>query len=394
MATETGMDPDEQHGADRPRDVSLANWRGSPANRWAFRNIPALLPVARIAAAPGAPLVEAPAAFDGFRLDLRGGASMDLDGFLEATATDGMIVLRDGCIVHESYRNGLDRDTPHILMSATKSVVGLLAGVLHGRGLLDVDAPVADYVPEVGLSGWQGVCVRHLLDMRSGVILDEAGQRDYQAAANWDPVPPELADANLHGFMETMGPAAAPHGGPFRYVSANTDLLGWVLERAAARPFADLASDLLWKPLGAQHDAFITLDRNGSPRCTGGLCTTLRDFARLGAMVVEGGQGIVPASWIDDILTAGDRQAWATGEWGKAFAFAGDEMSYRSSWYVTHDRPGAMFAMGIHGQNLFVDRQSGVVVAKFSSQNNPIDYQAIGLAHMALPRLIELALAA
>ncbi|ATQ41803.1 serine hydrolase domain-containing protein [Caulobacter mirabilis] len=384
-------------GAD-PAAASLANWRSSPWSRWAFRNIPRILPVGEIAAGAPRALVETPSAFEGFRLDRPDGTTLDLEGFLTATATDGMVVLRDGRILFEIYRNGLDPETPHIVMSATKSLSGLVAGALAGAGRLDVEAPVSDYVPEVAFSGWQDATVRDLLDMRTGVILDPEGQRAYQAAANWDPYAPDEAGANLHDFLTTLPPAAGPHGGPFRYTSPNTDLLGWVMERAGGRPFVELASDLLWRPAGAERSALITLDRAGAPRCTGGLCATVRDFARVGWLVVDGGvrdgAQVFPAGWIEDLLTAGDRQAWADGEWGEAFRHVSREMSYRAGWYVTHDRPGSMFAMGIHGQNLFVDRESRVVVAKVSSQNSPIDAKAIALAHAALPLLRDLALRA
>lgn len=348
----------------RPADLSLANWRSSPWNRWSFHNIAEVLPVAGIAAGEGSPLADTPVSVDDFRIDLAGGRSMDMDAFLTSTATDGIVVARGGRVVFEAYRNGLDADTPHILMSATKSITGLVAGILIGEGLLDPNAPASEYVPEIALSGWQEVTVRQLLDMRTGVILDPETQRAYQAAANWDPVAPDETDANLHAFLSDLPPAAEPHGGPFRYVSANTDLLGWVIERAAGRPFAEFASDRLWKPLRASHGALITLDRHGAPRTTGGFCATVRDFARIGELVVDGGRGVVSAEWLEDILVNGDRQAWADGEWGRAFSGISRQMSYRSGWYVTHDRPGSMFAMGIHGQNLFADREAGVVIAK------------------------------
>ncbi len=392
------MPNDVREGLDAD-GASLANWRASPWNRWAFRNIPELLPVAEIGAGTRRPLIDAhSAAFDDFRLDRPGGVSLDLDGFLTATATDGLVVLRDGKVLLETYANGMTRDTRHILMSATKAMSGLVAGALVGAGKLDVDAPVSDYVPEIAFSGWQDATVRDLLDMRTGIVLDVEASRAYQAAANWDPVTPEEAGATLHDFLANTPPAAGPHNGPFHYTSANTDLLGWVMERAGDAPFARIASDLLWRPSGAASPAFITLDRAGSPRCTGGLCATVRDFARIGWMVSDGGVAdgtqVIPEAWIDDILTGGDRQAWATGEWGKAFGAIGRDMSYRAGWYVTGARPGSMFAMGIHGQNLFIDQETGVVVAKVSSQHNPIDYQAMGIIHAAVPVLRELALRA
>jgi CubicO group peptidase (beta-lactamase class C family) len=99
------------------------------------------------------------------------------------------------------------------------------------------------------------------------------------------------------------------------------------MEQANGESFADLASRLLWGPLGAEQPAFITLDPDGAPRCTGGYCATVRDFARLGQLMVDGGRRgevqVVPPALIDDIAAGGDPQAWATGEWGQVFGFTG-----------------------------------------------------------------------
>ena len=369
--------------------ATLANWRTAPYSRWGFRNVRALVPVAEIPHIPNSPrvLAETRRTLDGFQLKLRDGASLDFAGFLAATATDALIILRDGAIVHESYANGNDADTPHILMSATKSVVGLIAGILSARGELDIDAEVSVYVPEIAATAYRGATIRNLLDMRTGVVLDAREQQRYEAAASWDPVAPDKA-LGLHAFFATLSVPHAPHNGPFRYVSANTDLLGWAIERATSRRFADIASTLLWRPMGAAQSAFITTDGDGAPRCTGGLCATVRDLARLGQLIVEGGRRgdttIVPSRWLDDIARGGDTDAWSRGEFGPNFAPISRNMSYRSGWYVMHDEPTLLFAMGIHGQNLFVDTANRMVIAKLSSQAERIDPLAMGLAHLAV----------
>lgn len=372
-----------------PASANLANWRTAPYSRWAFQNIRAILPVADIESAPGSAwaLPARPMAFDEFSIKLPNGARMDLPSLLKATATDGLIVLHEGRIVFEHYDGAMDRDTPHILMSATKSITGLIAGILAGRGELDIDAEVTAYLPEVAATAYRGATIRQLLDMRSGVVLDGAGLQAYADASGWDPVAPGTSP-DLHSFYATMRAEARPHGGPFAYVSANTDLLGWVIERATGRSFASLVGTLLWKPMGASGEAYITLDRKGAPRCTGGFCATLRDFARLGQLVLSNGRRdsnpIIPASWIEDIRHNGDAEAWRNGQWRDSFAAISRNMRYRSGWYVTNDVPQLMFAMGIHGQNLFVDAASNMVIAKVSRWAQPVEPQAIWLTHQAV----------
>lgn len=371
--------------------ATLANWRTAPFSRWAFHHVREIVPSAAIDGAPNAPLAlpDAPLPFDDCTVALPNGSTLGVDAFARATATDAMVILLDGRVVYERYDGGTTARTPHIVMSATKSVVGLLVGILQRNGALDVDALVSDYVPEVARTAYQGATLRHLLDMRAGVVLDDAQRRAYDAATGWEPVPLDDAASGLHAFLAHLTAPTGEHGGPFRYVSANTDLLGWAVERATGQPFASLLSTLLWQPMGAEDGAYLTLDRAGAPRCTGGLCATTRDLARLGQLVVENGRrgsvDVVPAAWIDDIATNGDPDAWDKGEF--AAGFARMRMRYRGGWYVIDDAPQTLFAMGVHGQNLFVDRANRLVIAKVSSQDDPIDYAALALTHLAVPQI-------
>jgi hypothetical protein len=379
-----------------PAGVNAANWRAPAFSRWAFHNIGAVLPVSDIANAPdrALSLSDAPSALDGFQLQLPGGGALDLAGFLKATATDALVILHEGRVVFETYDNGTTDRTPHILMSVTKAMTGLIAGILQRDGDLDVDAPASTYVPEVGDGGYQGATIRNLLDMRTGVILDGDQTRAYEAALSSGP---DGAGPGLHAVLPHLT-AQRGHGGPFSYISANTDLLGWAMERATGRSFASLVSERLWKPMGAEHPGYIVTDREGAPWCSGGLCVTARDFARVGALLLNDGRrgsdDIIPKAWIDDLHHNGDHDAWTDGEWGKTFAAISTTMSYRGGWYPVHGDDPILFAMGVHGQNLFVDRANRLVIAKLSSQPDRIDGQAIGLTHMAVPELRRCVLAA
>jgi Beta-lactamase len=127
-----------------------------------------------------------------------------------------------------------------------------------------------------------------------------------------------------------------PRQGRFHYVSPNTDLLGWIMERATGQRYADLVSDLLWKPMGAGRSAYITVDRFGAPRCAGGFCATARDLARLGLLIADGGRyagkQIIPSWWFDDIVERGDAAGWNDGDFVKYFPKM--SIHYRSKWYV------------------------------------------------------------
>ena len=121
---------------------------------------------------------------------------------------------------------------------------------------------------------------------------------DYRKAQNWNPLAPGDIPSDLRSFYQNLTTADGPHGGKFYYVSPNTDLLGWVMERATGRRYADLVSELLWQPMGAERSAYITVDRLGAPRCAGGFCCTARDLARFGLMVLAKGK------WADKTILA------------------------------------------------------------------------------------------
>ena len=373
---------------DAAGQVTLANWRQPPFNKWSFTHVRELIPSAAIANDPDA-VAEMPAApvdFGGVAFEFDG-SRYDLDRFLAETDTDGMLVLREGAIVLERYGPGMDAATPHFFASVTKSVLGLVAGVLAGRGALDVERPVTEWIPEVAKTAWAGATLRDLLDMRVGVRFDEdylatSGPIiEYRKAQGWDPLAPGEEASDLRTFFRTMTERDGPHRGAFHYVSPNTDLLGWAIERATGRRYVDLVSEVLWRPMGATRDAYITVDRLGAPRAAGGLCATLRDLALVGQLVADRGRRsereVVPAGWIDDILAGGDPAAWDAGDF--APYFPGMEAHYRSKWYVRRGAAPMAFGVGVYGQNVFVFPDDGIVIAKMSSQAPPLDERLITL---------------
>ena len=376
--------------------VTLANWRTAPFNKWAFQHVREIVPSADITNDPDNvwQLKSALANFDDCRLEL-GASSMAFADFLQATDTDAIVVLHRGRIVHESYFNGMGEYTPHILMSVSKSMLGLLMGQLVGHGVIDIELPVKHYVPELEQTGYRAATVRDLLDMRSGILFEEdylatsGAIIEYRKAQGWNPLAPGETPSDLRSFMQTIAEtdgSPGSQGGRFHYQSPNTDLLGWIIERATGRRYADLMSTMLWRPLGAARSAYITVDRLGAPRCAGGMCLTARDLARVGLLVAQNGSrdavSIVPESWLLDIANNGDPVAWARGEF--ASYFSNESMSYRSKWYVLHGSTPTLFGWGVNGQHLFVDSVNQIVIAKFSSQSMAVDIERLRLTMAAV----------
>jgi len=356
--------------------VTLANWQDPPFNRWAFQHIRELIPTARIARAPGAawPMPRAERDIMDFRFR-HAERELSVAELLAETYTDGFLVLHQGQIVAEHYFNGLAPDVPHLLMSVSKSVTSAIAGVLVGRGELAVSARVEEIVPELGGTSFEGATVQDLLDMRAGTRFDEnyddpeADVRTYERVYLWRPDNGQPRPADALGYFATLR-NDEPHGGPFRYRSILTDVLAWVIERAAGARLHQLIASELWQPMGAEFDAEITVDSRGNPMADGGICATLRDVARFGQLYLQGGRAgdrvIVPGAWIDDTIRGAPdgAQAFVAGDHPPGYL---PGAHYRNCWWVRDPAVPFFHASGINGQNVFVHVPSQTVVAKLST---------------------------
>jgi len=266
-------------------------------------------------------------------------------------------------------------------MSVSKSVVSTVAGILVGRGRLDPGAQVVGYLPELAGTSFEGATVQHLLDMRAGTKFNEdyedlgAEVRVYEQIYLWRPRTPSGLAPDACSYFATLT-NDGEHGGPFRYRSILTDVLGWVVERAGGARLADLIAREVWGPMGAEFDADVTVDGNGNAMADGGVCATLRDLGRFGQLFAEGGlrgrRRIVPRAWIRDIVAgaADGREAYLAGgnvEERRPGAH------YRNQWWVVAPGVPAFAGLGINGQMVFVHVPAKVVVAKLSTWATALD---------------------
>ena len=360
--------------------ATLANWRQHPHSIWGFTHVEHLLPVANVRAGEEATSFASAAPLDlgSVHLDWDG-RSMTADEVLAETFTDGFMLLQDGAVLAERYAPHQQPHDRHIIFSVSKSITAALAAILAEQGLLDPQAPVTRYVPEATGSAYGDCTVRHVLDMTVSIrftedYIDPHGDvARYRVAMGWNP-PGALPQVDgLHRFIAGIPKAAHPHGESFHYVSPNTDMLGWIIERAAGESFAGLLSRHIWQPMGMAQDAFMTVDAHGAPRTAGGLCVCLGDLARIGELVrgrgVFRGRRVLPEAFVADILENGDRQAWLRGDLVHLFP----DGRYRSQWYVPEPSSNVLCAIGIHGQWIYVDFARRMVAVKQSSQPIPAD---------------------
>lgn len=368
--------------------VTLANWTTRPQSSWAFWHLRELLPTQDVSRGED-PVVELPVRAVGVDLDplavtRSDGAVATVADVLRDSYTDAYVVLQDGELAAEWYAPEGGVAAPHVLMSVTKSVVGVILGVLVDRGVVDTAATVEHYLPELAGTGYADATVRNLLDMRTGVRFREdytdpsAEFHDLDEWIGWRPSTSGEPPRGLYRYLATIT-AEGTHGGRFTYRSTDSDVLGWICERVSGERMSELMSTLVWAPMGAEQDADLVCDGVGTAVHDGGLTATARDVARFGQLLLDGGtvtgadgqaRELVPGRWL--------RQAWGVdSDLRDAFLASPSELWFPGGWYRNQFwlRPGdygdVLLCLGIHGQMVHVCRRTRTVCVKFSSWPNP-----------------------
>jgi len=381
---------------DKNVNVELSNWRTPPYNRWAFSNVCEIVPSSVIQNNP-LRVIKIPTSdsnINQFHLDYDG-QSLDLEAWINATYGDGLVIIKNGRIICEKYSGETNSRSKHILMSVSKSILGLIAGILSERGELNLSDRVDKVIPEMKQTAYAGSTIQDVLDMRAGILFKENYEATsgpiikYRKSHLWDPLDDDEKPSDLKSFLKTLVKAEGEHGGKFHYVSTNTDLLGWIIEKETGTRYSTLLSELLWNPIGAEESAYITVDRLGAPRCAGGVCATVRDLAKIGLVISNNGSleehKIIPSSWIEDIIENGNKSAWDNGDFYELFSK--NNIHYRNQWYVERGSHPMMFAVGVFGQNLFIDIYNNLVIAKVSSQPSALDKKFIDLTYAGVQQI-------
>ncbi|HEX2018730.1 MAG TPA: serine hydrolase [Aurantimonas sp.] len=378
-----------------------SNYFSFPKLRWSVCHLREFLPTEEISRGLGAPIpldYPPPAEFEDLRQQIdalifapmNGDEAMTWETSLYANYTDGMLVIHKGEVVYERYFGCLEEDGKHAIMSMTKSITGLLGEILVAEGVLDDALQVRDVIPEIGDSAFATATVREVMDMTTGVRYSEdysdpnADIWLYSAAASPLPKPEDYEGPNGYWeYLQQVQPEGE-HGAAFHYKTINSDMLGWIISRVTGMAVTDLASERLWSRMGAEQDAYQTVDGKGVPFAGGGVTAGLRDLARLGQLMLNGGliNGVrlFPAEVVEAIAAGGDQSRFS------GFPTIPNG-SYTSQWWVFHNDHGAYAARGVHGQTIYVDPTAEMVLVRLASfpqaQNGFIDptslpaYQAL-----------------
>ena len=367
-----------------------------PKLRWTVCHIRELMPTKLVSkgTAPPIPLEHvANDGIDGVRFTPLGSdAQMTWKESLSANYTDGILIIHKGRLVYEKYFGCLDQWGKHAAMSMTKSLTGLLAEILVAEGRLDDTAKVSSIIPELEGSAFGSATVRQVMDMTTALDYSEdysdpkADIWAYSKAASPLPKPKDYSGPNGYfEYLETVKQKGV-HGEAFGYRTINTDALGWIISRVTGKELAHLLSERIWSRMGAEQDGYMTVDAKGTPFAGGGLSAGLRDLGRIGLLMLNSGEinghRLFPKDVVGNIRAGGDKKAFAKAGY-KSF----DGGSYRSMWWIFHNKHGAFAARGVHGQTIYVDPTAEMVIVRFASfptaKNAQIDptslpaYQAV-----------------
>ena len=314
------------------------------------------------------------------------GEEKNLQEYLDYFWSDGMIVLHKNEMVYENYWLGNNENKRHISWSVAKSFISALVGIAYEEGLIDsLDDPVTKYLDDFKETGYDGVTIKDILQMSSGVLFNEA-YADYDSDINRFGRA-VATGTSMRDFSKTLTREREP-GTYMHYVSINTQVLGFLLQEVTNKSISQYLYNKIWNPLGMEDSAYFILDDVKDEFALGGLNATLRDYAKFGLLYLQNGRWndnqIISKQWIEDShstdgihLVPGERET-SSNPWG-----------YGYQWWVPGFPDTDYTASGVYNQYIYIDPLSEIVIAKTSSNYKyTSELQMSKDMHMAMFRAI------
>lgn len=304
---------------------------------------------------------------------------------LQRGDTDGLLVMHNGQVVYEYLIAGVPVWRTHAINSASKVFTGCVAAVLADQGRLDWKAPLQQYVQELEGTGYEGVNIQDALNMRSGIALD--AEAEFFALGQH----PNQGDTPAIGVIG-LTKTGKQSGGPKKYATCvtDTDAAGLACERVAGKPMAELISELVWQPMGAQEDADFTLDNFRTAIFNGAMCATLQDLGRFTNMLLHkgkvGDRQVVPAAFIEDSATKTPSLCEAANGRGVFPGMSWPGSAFHNTFWLDPERK-ATWNYGAFGNILYVDFDASATCVLLSAWEKPNDQTEEWMA--ALQELVK-----
>lgn len=290
--------------------------------------------------------------------------------YIDSSFTQGFIFIQNDTIQYENYWRGQKEDRKHISWSMSKSYVSALFGIAIKEGYIkSIDQTVEEYLPELIGSGYDGVKIKDVLQMASGIKFDE-NYSDPNSDINvyWEGF---ISGRSQDKFVRTLTNQRPP-GTYNQYVSLNTHVLAMLIVKATGKSLTQYLQEKIWKPIGNEFDAYWLVDGEGMEMALGGLNACLRDYAKLGRLYLHKGNyngvQVVPADWIERSTTATEphlipRESTAPN----------GGTGYGYQWWIPAGNEGEFMAIGVFNQYIYINPTTQTIIVKNSANENYYD---------------------
>jgi CubicO group peptidase (beta-lactamase class C family) len=287
----------------------------------------------------------------------------DIDAHMAKQRNAGLIIVQDGKVRFEKYALGFSGEGRWTSFSVAKSLTSTLVGAAVKDGhIKSLDDKVTAYIPDLKGSAYDDVTVRQLLTMTSGVKWNEDYTDPKSDVALFNTHKAEPGVDVTVSYMRKL-PREAPAGSKWVYKTGETNLIGVLVSSATKKELSAYLSEKIWKPFGMEQDAAWLLGPTGHEISGCCISASLRDYARFGLFILDGGKGVLPADWIAQATT---KQA-DIGAPGRGYGF---------QWWTNDD--GSFAAQGIFGQGIFIDPKRKLVIASNGNWPTATDPEGVG----------------
>lgn len=295
------------------------------------------------------------------------GNSLSIPQFLEDSKTTGFLIIQNDSITFENYYLGNHASQVNISWSVAKSFISTLFGIAVDEGYINsLSQNVEEYVPELVGSAYEGVQIKDVLQMSSGIKFNE-DYADFKSDINrWGR---HFAFGRSQDKFAASLTREREPGTYNKYISIDTHVLGMILTRATKQSITDYMQQKLWEPLGMEHDAYWSIDNTGMEVALCGLNATLRDYAKLGSLYINDGkwQGkqVISSDWIHAATTPDAPHLQA----GKNNPQSAHNLGYAYQWWIPDGTDGEFLAQGVYNQFIYGNPATKTVIVKLSAND-------------------------
>ncbi len=288
------------------------------------------------------------------------------DKYLEATRTEGLLIIHKDTIIHEQYSNDLEQNESHISWSMSKSFIAAMMGIAYDKGMYQLDDKITDHLPQFKDTGYDNVEIEDILQMSSGIGFNE-DYGDFNSDIN------KFGRAfatgsSLEEFARSLKRAKEP-GSFFHYVSLDTQVLGILLIKLTGKNLTELTQQWLWNSIGMEHDGEWIVDNNNLELALGGLNASLRDFSKLGLLYLNdgklNGKQIVSKNWIEKSLNISEDHLQPD-----QLTHSSNHHGYGYQWWIPQKDDGDYFMVGIYNQFVYIQPKKDLIIAKLSANHH------------------------